>query len=117
MVLSDICVRRPVLATVLSLVLTLVGIVYYSKLTLRHYPQVDRPIVAVTTQYEGASSEIIEGQVTKIIENALFGIQGLQYMSSRSLSEESKITLVFDINRNLDSAASDVRDRDRKSVV
>ena len=109
--LSEICIRRPVFATVLSLVLLLVGLMAFSRLTVREYPNIDEPIVTVTTTYTGASAEIIETQVTKPLEDSLAGIEGVDVISSISRSESSQIMVRFRIERDADSAAADVRDR------
>ncbi|MGH8671335.1 MAG: efflux RND transporter permease subunit, partial [Burkholderiales bacterium] len=73
MILSDLCIRRPVFATVMSLVIVLIGLMSYSRLTLREYPKIDEPVVTVETRYPGASAEIIESQVTKPLEDSLAG--------------------------------------------
>ena len=109
--ISDICIKRPVFATVLSIVLTLIGVVSYSRITVREYPNIDEPVVTVATTYRGASAEIVESQVTKTIENSLSGIEGVEYVTSISRSEESQITARFRIDRDVDAAANDVRDR------
>lgn len=109
--LTDICIRRPVLSTVLSLVIILLGVVTWTRLQVRQYPNVDEPRISVITQFEGASPEIIEAQVTKPLEDALSGIEGLYLMQSNSEVEESRITLVFELNRPIEAAANDVRDR------
>ena len=111
MSLSNICIKRPVFATVMTLILVLVGLVYFFNLPVRHYPAVDRPIISVKTDYEGASPEIIEGRVTKPIENALFGIEGIDFMTSDSRAEQSVVKIFFNVDRPLDNAANDVRDR------
>ncbi|KAA0684002.1 efflux RND transporter permease subunit [Roseomonas genomospecies 6] len=111
MVLSDISIRRPVLATVMSLAIMLIGIVSYQRLSVREYPKIDEPVVTVETTYKGASAEIIESQVTQILEDSLSGIEGIDVMSSISRAEKSQITLRFRLDRNVDTAASDVRDR------
>ncbi len=111
MVLSDISIRRPVLATVMSLALMLIGLVSYQRLSVREYPKIDEPVVTVETTYKGASAEIIETQVTQILEDSLSGIEGIDVMSSISRAEKSQITLRFRLDRNVDVAASDVRDR------
>ncbi len=108
---SDICISRPVLATVLNIVLVLVGLVAFSRLTVREYPNIDVPTVTVSTTYPGANAEIIETQVTKIVEDQLSGIEGIDYITSISRAESSQITVVFKLNRDPDAAASDVRDR------
>ncbi len=104
-------VRRPVFSTVLSLLIVLVGIVSYSRLTVREYPNIDEPIVSVRTQYLGASSEIIETQVTQILEGSISGIEGIESLTSSSQPEESRITVRFRLGTDPDVAASDVRDR------
>ncbi|GHU07716.1 membrane protein [Betaproteobacteria bacterium] len=111
MVISEICIKRPVFATVLSLMVLLLGLMSYSRLTVREYPNIDEPIVTVDTVYTGASAEIVESQVTKPLEDSLAGIEGVDVLSSISRSERSQITVKFRIERDADSAASDVRDR------
>ncbi len=111
MVLSDLSIRRPVLATVMSLALMLIGVVSYQRLSVREYPRIDEPVVTVETTYKGASAEIIESQVTQTLEDSLSGIEGIDVMSSISRAEKSQITLRFRLDRNVDVAASDVRDR------
>jgi len=111
MKISDVCISRPVLATVLNILIVLVGVVAFSRLTLREYPNIDVPTVTVATTYPGANAEIIETQVTKLIEDQLSGIEGIDYISSISRPESSQITVVFKLERDADAAASDVRDR------
>jgi multidrug efflux pump len=111
MVISDICIRRPVLATVLSLVITLLGLVSYNRLSVREYPKIDEPVVTVETKYLGASSEIIESQVTKPMEDSIAGIEGVDVLTSISRAEQSQITVRFKLDRDPDGAAADVRDR------
>ena len=111
MTLSDISIRRPVLATVMSLAIVLVGLMAYSRLSVREYPNIDEPVITVETTYRGASAEIIESQVTVPLEDSLAGIEGIDVMSSISRPEMSQITLRFRLDRNPDGAASDVRDR------
>jgi multidrug efflux pump len=109
--LSEICIRRPVFATVLSLVILLVGLISYDRLAVREYPRIDEPIVSVSTEYRGASAEVVESQVTKIIEDSLSGIEGVELMTSQSRSERSRINVRFGLSRDPDSAAADVRDK------
>jgi multidrug efflux pump len=111
MVLSDICIRRPVFATVLSLLLVLIGLIAYQRLSVREYPSIDPPIITVETRYRGASAEIVETQVTKVMEESLAGIDGIDIMTSISREEQSQISVTFKLNRDPDGAASDVRDR------
>lgn len=109
--ITELCIRRPVFATVLNILVVLLGAVSYQKLTLREYPNIDTPTVTVDTTYRGASAEIIESQVTKPLEENLSGVEGIDYMKSVSRSERSQITMQFHITRDADAAASDVRDR------
>lgn len=109
--LSQICIERPVFATVLSLVLVLIGLVSFDRLSVREYPKIDEPVVTVSTSYRGASPEIIESQVTKPLEDSIAGIEGVEVLTSISRSERSQITVRFNLDRDPDSAASDVRDR------
>ena len=111
MKISEVCIKRPVFATVLSLVIMLLGIVSYSRLQVREYPKIDEPVVTVTTDYRGASADIIESQVTKPLEDSLAGIEGVEVLTSISRAERSQISVRFKLEREPDSAASDVRDR------
>lgn len=111
MKISEICIKRPVFATVLSLVIMLLGIVSYDRLPVREYPKIDEPVVTVNTSYRGASAEIIESQVTKPLEDSLAGIEGVEVITSISRAESSQISVRFKLERAPDSAASDVRDR------
>jgi multidrug efflux pump len=111
MKLSEICVQRPVFATVMSVMLLLVGVVSYDRLTVREYPSIDEPVVSVTTTYPGASAQIIESQVTQVLEGSLAGIEGIDVLESTSRSESSRISIRFRLDINPDVAASDVRDR------
>jgi len=111
MTLSDICIRRPVFATVLSLILVLLGLMAYARLSVREYPNIDVPIVTVNVSYPGASPEIMESQVAQPIEDVLSGIEGLDFVSSISRSENTQITAQFSLGSNSDEAANDVRDR------
>ena len=95
----------------MMLVLLIVGSVSYTHLSLRHYPHVDKPVISVTTVYEGASPQIIESRVTKVLESGLAGIEGVHFMTSVSEGESSRINLHFRSDRDIDAAASDVRDR------
>ncbi|SFX54249.1 efflux RND transporter permease subunit [Marinospirillum alkaliphilum] len=111
MVLSDISIKRPVLACVMSLLIVLVGLIAFDRLTVREYPNIDVPTVSVTTTYSGANASIIESQVTNVLEDSLSGIEGIDYMTSSSRAGRSQITINFNLNRDADAAASDVRDR------
>ncbi|MEN8236280.1 MAG: efflux RND transporter permease subunit [Pseudomonadota bacterium] len=111
MKLTEICIKRPVLATVLSLLLVILGLVTFNRLQVRQYPRVDYPVISVTTRFEGASPDIVETQVTKTLENALAGIEGIDEMRSTSMQSQSSITLKFSSERDIESAANDVRDK------
>ncbi|RJG06527.1 efflux RND transporter permease subunit [Noviherbaspirillum cavernae] len=111
MVLSDICIRRPVFATVMSLIIVLVGLVSYKQLSVREYPKIDEPVVTVDTKYPGASSEVVESQITKPLEDSIAGIDGIDVLTSISRAEQSQITVRFRLEKNPDSGANDVRDR------
>lgn len=109
--LSELFIRRPVFATVVALVLMLVGIVSYQRLTVREYPAIDEPVVTVTTHYRGASAAVIEREVTQPLEESIAGIEGIEIMSSASRPEESQVTARFTLETDPNVAASDVRDR------
>ncbi|MEX0582690.1 MAG: efflux RND transporter permease subunit [Sneathiella sp.] len=104
-------IRRPVFATVMSLIVILIGLVSYLQLTVREYPNIDEPIVSVRTDYPGASAQIIETQVTQVLEGSIAGIEGIEIISSSSQPEESRITVRFRLGVDPDVSASDVRDR------
>src|SRR6478735_10356449 len=111
MTLPEACIRRPVFATVLSIVVLLIGLISYSRLSVREYPRIDEPVVTVETRYLGASAEVMESQITKVLEDSLAGIEGVDVMTSFSRSETSQITVRFKLSRNPDAAAADVRDK------
>ncbi|MFT5836933.1 MAG: multidrug efflux pump [Candidatus Azotimanducaceae bacterium] len=111
MILSDISVKRPVLATVLSLILVVFGIISYQRLSLREYPDIDPPVVTVDVNYPGAPANIVETRVTKLIEERIAGIEGIEFIESSSQDGESKVTIEFSIDRDIDAAANDIRDR------
>lgn len=111
MFLPELCIKRPVLATVMSLAIILIGVITFLRLPVREYPNIDSPIVSVRTVYPGASAEIIESQVTQPLEDSLSGIEGIRTIKSVSREEVSQITVEFLLERDVDSAANDVRDR------
>jgi len=111
MVLSETCIKRPVFATVLALVIVLIGLISYQRLTIREYPSIDEPVVSVRTTYKGASPDVVESQVTKPLEDQLAGMEGVDVMTSSSRSERSQIDIRFTLNRDPDAAAADVRDK------
>lgn len=116
MKVAEICIRRPVLSIVINLLIVLLGLVSFDRLTVREYPNIDVPVVTVTTNYLGASAKIIETQVTKPLEDSLSGIEGIDFIKSISRSEQSQITVQFRLNRDADAAASDVRDRVARAI-
>ncbi len=109
--ISELSLRRPVLALVMSTVLILFGYVGYKFLSLREFPAIDPPIITVRSNYTGANAEIIESQVTEPLEKAINGVPGIRSMSSQSLSGSSTITVEFELGVDMDAAASDVRDK------
>ncbi|HYD98558.1 MAG TPA: efflux RND transporter permease subunit, partial [Alphaproteobacteria bacterium] len=109
--LPEICIRRPVFATVMSLLLVLIGMVAYTRLSVREYPNIDEPVVSVSTSYPGASAQIMESQITQVLEGSIAGIEGIDTISSSSRTESSRISIRFRQNVDPDVAASDVRDR------
>ena len=111
MTLPELSIRRPVFASVMSLVILLVGFISYQRLSVREYPNIDEPVVTVDTTYRGASAEIMESQITVPLEDSLSGIDGIDVLSSVSRAERSQITVRFRLNRDPDGAAADVRDR------
>lgn len=111
MKLSHVCIERPVLATVLSLVIVLFGIISATRLTNRLYPDVDPPVVSVTTLLPGAAPEVVETSVTQPLEDQLIAIEGVKHVTSLSREQVSQITVEFELNRDIDAAANDVRDR------
>jgi multidrug efflux pump len=109
--LPEICIKRPVFATVLSLIVLLVGLISYTRLSVREYPRIDEPVVSVSVTYRGASAEVVESQVTKPLEDSLAGIEGVEVMTSQSRAESSRINVRFTLKRDPDSSAADVRDK------
>ena len=111
MFLPELSIRRPVLAMVMSLVIVLLGLISFLRLSVREYPKIDTPVVSVRTVYTGASAQVMESQVTQPLEDSLSGIEGVRTIKSVSREEVSQITIEFIPERNVDSAANDVRDR------
>ena len=111
MLISDVSVKRPVFAAVISLILVIVGLLSVTRMPIREFPDIERPIVSISTSYRGAASDIVERRVTQILEDQLAGIAGITKMSSSSFDESSNIVLEFSRDRDIDSAANDVRDR------
>ena len=111
MFLSDTSVKRPVLATMLSLAIVLFGAIGYTKLSVREYPDIDPPIISVSTFLPGANPRVMESAVTDILEEELSTVEGLRTLTSTSGEQSSNITLEFNLGRSVESAAQDVRDK------
>ncbi|RYY86254.1 MAG: efflux RND transporter permease subunit, partial [Comamonadaceae bacterium] len=111
MQLPEIAIRRPVFATVLSLLVVLVGAVSFDRLSVREYPKIDEPVVTVTTRYPGASAEVIESQISKPLEDSIAGIDAVDVITSISRAEQSQISVRFRLEKDPDAAAAEVRDR------
>ena len=111
MQLAETSIRRPVFATVLSLLIVLVGAVSFNRLTVREYPKIDEPVVTVSVRYAGASAEVIESQVTKPLEDSIAGIDGVDVITSISRADQGQISVRFRLEKDADSAAAEVRDR------
>jgi multidrug efflux pump len=110
-ILSELSVRRPVFAMVVSLLLTIIGLMAANRLPVREYPDISAPIVSVETRYRGATAQVVETKITQIIENQVAGLEGVEKVTSSSAEERSRITIEFGLGRDIESAASDVRDR------
>lgn len=108
--LSDASVKRPVAAVVLSLLLCVFGIVSFSKLAVREMPDIESPVVSISTRYEGASATIIESQITSVLEDQLSGISGIDEIESTTRNGSSRITITFELGYDLNTGVSDVRD-------
>jgi multidrug efflux pump len=116
MSLSSLSIRRPVLATVMSIVVVLFGIIGYNYLGVREYPAVDPPIVTVSTSYVGANADVIESQITEPLEESINGIAGIRTITSVSREGRSTITVEFDLDIDMEAATNDVRDRVSRSL-
>ena len=110
MKLSNLSIQRPVLAVVMSLLLIVLGIMAYSRLTLRELPAIDPPVVSVNVTYPGASAGVVETRITQILEDALAGIEGIETISSRSVNGRASVSIEFTAAREIEAAANDVRD-------
>jgi len=111
MFISNQSVRRPVFATVISALLVILGLSALVNLPVRQYPDVDSPVVSISTSYGGASSEVVETKVTQVIEDVIAGIEGIEKLTSTSRDERSDIRVEFTLSRDIDGAANDIRDR------
>ena len=111
MILSDVAVKRPVLAAVISLLLIAFGLLAFDRLPLREYPDIDPPVVSVETRYPGAAANVVETRITRLVEDQVAGLEGIDTIESLSEDGRSNITIKFDVGRDIDAAANDVRDR------
>src|SRR5512141_983851 len=111
MKISDISIKRPVFATVMSLAIVLFGIIAFLRLPVREYPDIDPPVISVVTLYRGASASVIETEITDVLEEQFATLSGVKTMTSSSREEGSVITIEFELSRNVDEAANDVRER------
>jgi multidrug efflux pump len=111
MKLSEISIQRPVFATVMSLAIILFGVIAFTRLPVREYPDIDPPIVSITTFYRGASPNVVETEITDVLEEQLATLEGVKTMQSSSLEQGSNITVEFELNRDVEQAANDVRDK------
>ena len=109
--ISELSIRRPVLATVLTIIILLFGFIGYNTLGVREYPSVDNPIISVTCSYAGANADVIENQITEPLEQNINGIPGIRSLSSISQQGQSRITVEFELSVDLETAANDVRDK------
>ncbi|MFI5172182.1 MAG: efflux RND transporter permease subunit [Chitinophagales bacterium] len=114
--ISSALINRPVLASVISIFIVLFGVIGYSFLGVREYPSVDPPIITVTTNYIGANADVVESQITEILEESINGIAGIRSLSSTSSDGRSTITVEFELDVDLEAAANDVRDRVSQAV-
>lgn len=111
MQLAETSIRRPVLATVLSLLVLLIGAVSFTRLSVREYPKIDEPVVTVSVRYPGASAEVVESQIAKTLEDSIAGIDAVDVITSVSRAEQAQISVRFRLEKDADSAAAEVRDR------
>ncbi|WOR13837.1 efflux RND transporter permease subunit [Hyphomonas sp. FCG-A18] len=111
MLISDTSIKRPVFASVISLILIIFGVVSFDRLSLREYPDIDAPIVSIDTRYAGASANVVETRITQVIEDRIAGVEGIRFINSNSTDGRSRITIEFGINQDIDAAANDIRDR------
>lgn len=111
MKISELSIQRPVFATVMSLAVVLFGILSFTRLPVREYPDIDPPVVSVTTFYRGASPSVVETEITDVLEEQLATLEGVKTMTSSSREQGSSITIEFELNREVDEASNDVRDR------
>src|SRR5687768_2210270 len=111
MVLSDISIKRPVICLVASILIVLIGVLAFGSLPVREYPDIDSPIISIDVGYRGASAEVMESKITEVIEKEVSAIDGLRVIRSFSFEQRARINLEFNVDRNIDEAANDVRDK------
>lgn len=111
MLLSDTAVKRPVFASVFALILVILGLVSFDRLSLREYPDIDAPIVTIDTRYPGASASVVETRITQVVEDRIAGVEGIRFINSTSSDGRSRISIEFGVNIDIDVAANDIRDR------
>ncbi|MGF1611957.1 MAG: efflux RND transporter permease subunit [Kiloniellales bacterium] len=111
MVLSDLSVTRPVFASVISLLLLAFGLVAFDRLPLREYPDIDPPVVSITTDYPGASASVVETRISEVIEDRIAGVEDIRFIESINEDGRSRINITFNVDRDIEAAANDIRDR------
>jgi len=111
MILSDVSVKRPVFAAVMSILLVAFGLLAFDRLPLREFPNIDPPVVSIDTVYRGASADVVESRITRIIEDRIAGVEGIRFIESSSEDGRSRINVEFSVDRDIDGAANDIRDR------
>ena len=110
MILSDISIRRPVFATVINLLLIAFGVVAFTRLQVREYPDIDPPVVSIETEYPGAAASVMERRVTQLIEDRIAGVEGIETVTSTSRDGVSTVSVEFSVDRDIDAAANDIRE-------
>lgn len=110
MILSDVSIKRPVFAAVISLMLVVVGVIAFSRLPLRELPNIDPPVVSIDVSYPGAAAGVVETRITQVLEDAVAGIEGVDLVTSSSRNGRASVNLEFTLARDIESAANDVRD-------
>ncbi|MFT6125360.1 MAG: multidrug efflux pump, partial [Shewanella sp.] len=111
MIITDLSVKRPVLASVISLLILAFGLLAFNELPLREYPDIDAPVVSISTDYAGAAAAVVEQRITQVLEDRISGIEGIKNIVSSSKDGRSDISIEFNVARDIDAAANDVRDR------
>ena len=111
MVLSDLSIKRPVVCLVASIIILLVGYLAFRDLPVREYPEVDSPVISISTSYPGASAEVVESRITEMIEKEVSAIDGIHIIRSSSSEEFSSINIEFNVDRDIDEAANDIREK------